>query len=346
MRRIAIPALAVSLFAQDPRFDVQSRLVLVPVTVTDGKGRVIEGLDTSDFLVRDNGRPVKVAVDTFTTGVAPIALIVAVQSSGISAPVLAKVLKIGAMIEPLITGERGCAGLLSFAEKVEWLQDCTNDADALTRAFQRLRTGQEKSARMLDAVHEAIERLRARPHVRRVLLLISESRDRGSETDLESALLGAEAAGITIYAATYSAIRTAFTTRPSDNPPPPQPKAPPLPTREPESPPGRERGPIPPPSQRLDMLGGLAEIVRMGKTNTTQVLTSRTGGVTLPFTRQKGLEEAIEKLGGELHTQYVLSFAPEAASPGHHTIEVRITRKGEFRVRARPAYWWVGRSGG
>lgn len=245
------------------------------------------------------------------------------------------------MIQPLITGERGCAGLVTFAERVEWLQDCTSDADALTPAFQRLRPREERTARMLDAVHQIIARLRARPGARRVLLLISESRDRGSETDLETTVIAAEAAGVTIYAATWSAIKTAFTTKPSDSAPPPQPNGPSLPRREPESPPGRERVPIPPPAQRVDLAAGIGELVRLGRTNTTRVLTGRTGGVTLPFTRQKGLEQAIEKLAAELHTQYLLSFTPQAPAPGHHTIEVRVTRRGEFRIRARPAYWWT-----
>ena len=38
MRPALILAFAVSLAAQDPRFDVRSRLVLVPATVTDAKG--------------------------------------------------------------------------------------------------------------------------------------------------------------------------------------------------------------------------------------------------------------------------------------------------------------------
>ncbi len=58
-----------------------------------------------------------------------------------------------------------------------------------------------------------------------------------------------------------------------------------------------------------------------------------------PFTKQKALEEAIQKLGAELHTQYVLSFVPEASTPGYHALEVRLARPGEFRIRARPGYW-------
>src|ERR1700676_3248220 len=112
MRLALVPAFAAFLAAQEPRFDVRSRLVLVPVTVTDLKGRSIDGLESSDFLLFDNRHPQKVTVDTIDTGVAPIALVIAVQCSGISVAVLEKVRKIGAMIQPLITGERGCAGVV------------------------------------------------------------------------------------------------------------------------------------------------------------------------------------------------------------------------------------------
>src|SRR5688500_16015067 len=111
MRAVLVFAIAVSAAPQDPRFEAHSRLVLVPVTVTDAKGRPVEDLERSEFAVLDNGRPQKAVVDTFATGVAPIALIVVVQSSGISAAALDKVRKAGSMIQPLVTGERGCAGL-------------------------------------------------------------------------------------------------------------------------------------------------------------------------------------------------------------------------------------------
>ena len=35
----------------------------------------------------------------------------------------------------------------------------------------------------------------------------------------------------------------------------------------------------------------------------------------------------------------VLSFAPAAAAPGYHTIEVRLVRHPDFTIRARPGYW-------
>ena len=90
---------------------------------------------------------------------------------------------------------------------------------------------------------------------------------------------------------------------------------------------------------RADLLGGFAELMRLSQVNTTKVLTEQTGGATFPFTRQKGLEDAIEKLGAELHTQYLLGFTPESTEPGYHPIEVRVTGHGELRIRSRPGYW-------
>ncbi|MCZ2073469.1 MAG: hypothetical protein HUU41_20325 [Bryobacteraceae bacterium] len=60
------------------------------------------------------------------------------------------------MLQPLIFGERGCAALVAFEERMWWLQECTDDSDPLVRALDNLRPGEYKSAHMLDAVHEAL----------------------------------------------------------------------------------------------------------------------------------------------------------------------------------------------
>jgi VWFA-related protein len=341
-RKIAL-FLGLILAAQESHFDARARLVLVPVTVTDSKGRNVEGLEASDFLVIDNGHPRRLIVDSIATGVAPIALVIAVQSSGISTAALEKVRKVGGMVQPLITGERGCAGLVSFAGQVTWLEDCTNDPDRLTQAFGRLETGEERTGRMLDAAFEAIRRLRAMPNTRRVLLLISESRDRGSETDLDSVSAAAQAAGVTIYAATYSAFKTAFTTKSSAKGRPLPRKNPGPPTEQTGTinggPPTRINPPLPPPEQRVDLLAGIGELSRLNMPNSAKALAEATGGGIFPFTRQRGLESVMEKLGAELHAQYVLSFSPEGAEPGYHRMEVRLPRRPGARIRHRPGYW-------
>jgi VWFA-related protein len=196
---------------------------------------------------------------------------------------------------------------------------------------------------MLDAVTAAIEHLRGRNNARRVLLLISESRDRGSETALEDAVLAAQSAGVTVYALTYSALATGFTSRippviqlrrtPNPNTPSAQ-----MGTLN-GAPPNQWNPKIPPPEHRADVLAAIGEAVRRYKGNTVEALTTTTGGSTFSFTRQKALEDAVMKLGTELHSQYLLSFVPEPQVPGYHSLEVRLTRPGDFSFRQRPGYW-------
>jgi VWFA-related protein len=72
MRRFtlfALSLLAVSAFAQQPKVSekVDVNLVLIDATVTDSRGHQILGLDKNDFVVTENGAPIKVdSVDYFT----------------------------------------------------------------------------------------------------------------------------------------------------------------------------------------------------------------------------------------------------------------------------------------
>ena len=349
MKGPVVLAVAVSLWAQDSRFDVRTRLVLLPVNVTDANGKPVEDLEASQFQVFDNGRLQKATVDHADTGVAPISLIVAVQTSGISGAALESIRRIGVMIQPVITGDRGCAGVVSFDQRVEWIQECTGNADLIGRAFRQLRplarAGEEKEGRMLDAVQSAVEHLSKRPNARRVLVLLSESRDRGSETTMEAALVAAQTAGVTIYSVNYSAFKTGFTSKL----PVAQPRRaikPPTPIDalgSVDSAPPRKGSPkILPPEQQVDAIAAVGELARMGKENASEAFAQATGGATFSFTKIKGLEEAIQKLGADLHSQYVVSFVPQTAPEGYRKLEVRISRPGTYSVRARPGYWSSG----
>jgi VWFA-related protein len=281
-------------------------------------------------------------VDSIDTGVPRIALAIAVQASGVSAAAIDMVRKVGSMIQPAITGERGCAGLLAFDDRVNWLQECTGDGGALRTAFLALRPAGYKKARMLDAASAAIDHLRKEQNARRVLLLISESRDRGSESTMEQVMAEAQAADVAIYAATFSAFATSLISKvPIQIPVSKQPNQ--TPAQEAMqtangAPPNKFNPKIPPSEQRVDLKSGIEELARKFGTNTTDVLTGGTGGTVFAFTKAKALEEAIMRVGEELHSQYIISFAPVPAEEGYHALEVKVTRKGEFQVRARAGY--------
>ena len=304
-----------SLFAQEPTIRTNVPLVLVPVTVTDSKGKSIDGLEQEDFRLEDDGAAQKdVRMDTSDTVLAPVALAVAIQSSGISQAALEKIHRVGGMIQPLVAGERGQAAVLAFDAEVRVLQQFTHDSDEINGAFEIVQPRTIKSARMIDAVLEGVRLLETRPqNYRRILLTLSESRDRGSKAKLEKAVEAAQRAGVALYPITYSAQKTAWTARPADAPPLPE-------------------GP--------DYAGAIVELGRLATPNAADILSKATGGRHLSFTRLQGLDEAITRLGQEVHSQYLLSFSPaESKNKGYHRIRVEVRSRPDAIVRARPGYW-------
>jgi VWFA-related protein len=344
VRSVLLFALSAALVAQDTRFTARTRLVIVPVNVTDASGAAVPALEAADFTVLDEGRPQKFSVESIDTGVAPIALVVAVETAGISRAAVENIRRVGAMIQPLVTGERGCAGLLAFAGRLDWVEECTKDPDALAGAFKKLRVSEQQTkARLLDAASSAIEHLKRRENSRRVLLLISETRDRGSETKIEEVAAAAQAAGVSVYMLTYSAWSTAFTSKApvGEQKPAPTPTTPSEAMGTYSGAPSTKFDPkVPPPEQRVDAIGAIRELSHISQPKVTDALTKATGGAIFSFTRLKGLEDAIRKFGEDLHSQYLLTFVPDTARPGYHAVEVKVKRPG-LQVRARPGYRMV-----
>lgn len=313
--RLAIPSLVVMLacVAQEPTIRTNVPLVIVPTTVTDHSGKYIDGLGGGDFILLDNGTPVKFALDTSDTTLVPISIVIAVQANGGAAPVIAKLHKVGSMIQPLITGERGEASVVLFDEEVRLLQEFTSDPFKISDAFASIRPRRSGDAHLIDAVSESIHMLAARPANRRkIILLISESRDRGSKDKLDAVLESAERENIVVYPASYSAYSTAFTQKGSE---------------------------VPPAQSAGDLLAIFHEIGRNAKANAAEELAKYTGGRHLSFTRLKGLENTIANVGEELHSQYLLSFTPSANDGEFHRLEVKLVDRADAQVRTRPGYW-------
>ena len=235
---------------------------------------------------------------------------------------------IGGMIQPLVIGLRGEAAVVTFDGKIKWVQDFTPDDDKIRDAVKTLKAAAGiDRVRMLDAIVEVADRMQQRKG-RKVLLLISESRDRGSETVFRQSMELVERQGIEVFGAHYSAYSTTLFAKPKDLPDaPPRPVASPDPSDWPDSPPG------------VDILAILAELGRLGKTNAIEALTRVTGGSDYPFLNERDIEKAIKKLGEEVHGQYILSFPQRENSTGIHEIEVLAPNHGDIVIRSRRTYW-------
>ena len=151
----------------------------------------------------------------------PLSLIILVQANNTSPAAIRKIQKIGSMIQPLITGERGNAALLSFGSRSMSFRNSRTIPIRLTNAFHSINIQSGKTARMIDGIAEALHMFGARPNnEHRILFVIGEIRDRGSKTKLNDAVKTVQLEGVSVFPVVFSAYVTQFTARPSDLPPP------------------------------------------------------------------------------------------------------------------------------
>jgi len=102
------------LFAQGPTIRTSVPFVVVPVSVTDARGRFVNDLTASDFVVLDNGQLQPVQVEAPDLVTAPFHLVVLVQTSDISDSALRKIQKVGTLVQDAVVGVNGAAALVTF----------------------------------------------------------------------------------------------------------------------------------------------------------------------------------------------------------------------------------------
>ncbi|MDX2154634.1 MAG: VWA domain-containing protein [Bryobacteraceae bacterium] len=315
-------------------------VVVAPVTVVDKDGRHVNGLEPHDFKLYDNEILQKINEDV---AFQPLSLVVAVQANWRVDAVLPKLQKIGPLFSGLVLGETGEIAVVSFDHQIRVRQDFTSDADLITKAFVDIKAGSNTHA-MVDAVTRAARMLRRRPDNRRkVILLISETRDGGSEGKLRDAITDLQLANVSLYSVNMNRLVTNLTQRPDL----PRPSA--IPPTAMRMPPGALVTPDTvaslhgAPGQAANLAPLLKEIMLGVKAifvdNPVEVFTKFTGGREYSFVKQNDLERAIADIGEELRAQYLLSYSPNnKMQGGYHEIRVEVNRPG-LEIRTRPGYW-------
>jgi len=302
--------LPILLAAQEPIARVPVRLVIAPTSVTDESGKFVNGFHASDFRLFDNDVPQRIHEDA---DFLPISLAVAIQTNNSIGGAINQIHQLGPLLGTLVVGEGGEAALLTFNQRVDVIQDFTGDLGKLTQVLRQVETSYNKS-HLIDATLHGIRLLKTRPpERRRILLLISETRDQGSESKLRDAVAEAEVNNILIYSLNISRAHAAAQIFPG--------------------------------GLSLDVMTLIKEIYSGVKTaaveNPLSVLTRYTGGRQYPFFTLHAFEDAITKMGDEIHGQYLLSYTPtNIHDQGYHKIRVEISQS-ELTVRSRPGYYSI-----
>jgi VWFA-related protein len=343
---LRILAVAVSLglgwlLAQETSTTIREivNVVIAPTIVTDDNGRIVNGLQPHDFILKDNDKLQDIKVDV---SFQPIDVALVLQADAVTDEVLPKVKKIGPLLENLVIGEQGAVAVIAFDHRIRVMQDFTSDGAKIKTALEKVNAG-SSSARQWDAVNDAARMLSKRDkNRRRIILLISETRDKGSEGRGRETLLAVEFANVQVYTINMSRfINTLLAKTPVPRPDPIPPSARHMPAGGAATPTTMAQY-----QGTGNVLPAFVEVFRQVKavfiSNPAEVLTKFTGGEEFGFVSQRALEDAISKIGEELHSQYMISYNPNnKVEGGWHTIKVEVRRPG-LKVRTRPGYWLAG----
>jgi Ca-activated chloride channel homolog len=292
--------------------------VVAAVTVRDKQGEPVLDLSQNDFHVLDNG--IEQRIDHWDLGEDPFAVVLVIETSAHVQTILPVVHRAGSIFTETVMALSGEAAVITYDDEVDIRQPLTMDHGSIETAIETIASG-SLGMRLYDAMSRANSLLESEPlSWRRVMLVIGEAQDSGSTSKLGEVLREAQLSNTTIYAIGVSSIAADLRYGPK-----------------------RHRYISSPPNGGAD-LGALGLwLVELGTNeahnHALEVSAAATGGTHYRTLKDKTIQNALDNIGGELHTQYNLSYQPSGdAQPGFHEIKVTVSRPG-VTVRTRPGYF-------
>jgi VWFA-related protein len=299
---------------EEPRFTAESNVVLVPTLVRDQNGDPVYGLSSDDFIVEDDGALQSVRLDEEAEG-GPISMMIAIQRGRRAKHEFSRIRGLGSMLDPILRQPQTEAALLVFDSGLDLIEDFTADTGAIEAGLQELEPG-DKGAAILDAVQYSVKLLNKRPKGRRrVLLLISETRDHGSHfAKPEDVVTLVGDSSTAVYALSFApGVSNVLDTARGTNQDEMRPTA--------------------------DVLAVLALAAQAMRKNAAKTIAAETGGEYQLFETEKAFEAHMMEFTNHLHSRYLLSFEPNDPHPGLHQIRVHLKQPAKGTVLARSSYW-------
>lgn len=286
--------------------------VLVPTLVEKRGGGILYGLNAGDFVLEDNGVPQKIRVQE-EMDTAPVALVVAVEQGGASVLEFDKLAKMGPLLDIFLTDPRSRAALVGFDSVPRLLEDYTHDGDRIDADLRQLQPG-DGGAAILDTVNYAVALLETQPKdFRRVLLLISEERDRGSKHTKPAQLIQRIGeSDVLVLSVSFSPALAEL---------------------------GHDVKDSEPDQATMSMVSALVMAMRAFKKNVAREVAEMSGGEYTTFLGDKRFEARVLSAAKDARNRYLITFSPTDLTPGLHTIRVRTTQDYGARIVARANYW-------
>ena len=307
------------------RFGAQANEVILPVTVTDDKGKFVSNLVASDFRILDEGRPQRIQFFSHSEK-QPIVVGFLIDQSNASKIHWNKYQEaILELVWHLLPGDKRYTGyLISYSNTADILVNTTWDQDKITEKVRKMKPG--GGAALYDAIYLACTRrdlVKGEPYEpRRVIVIVGDGHDTASTHTRDEVLELAQRNLVTMYGVSTMAFGFANDSQETLE------KL----TRD-------TGGHVEYPLNGLykDVSGYLSNPSDAGN----YALTVGTGGYAAEIAA--GIIRAVGGIGGEITTQYVIRYTPDVDSETRtkvfRRIKVEIPSLPNVRISARAGYY-------
>lgn len=191
----------------DEIINVDSSLVILNATISDGSGKHVSGLTQKNFKIFEEGSEQEISL--FTAEETAFAAVILIDTSG---SMEGSVSMARAAAIRFLDGLRqnDLAAIYRFDSKVTLVQDFSSSRDVTENIFDLKADGMTA---LNDAVFLAAGELSKRPEKRRAIIVLSDGQDTISKRSAEKALKAALAANALIYTVDMSAINSSRRTQ-------------------------------------------------------------------------------------------------------------------------------------
>jgi VWFA-related protein len=306
-----------------PPIQVQVNEVIVPVTVTDDKGRFVSDLDQKDFTIFDEGKEQQIQFFTRERS-QPVVVGFLIDLSNSSRLHWKNYQEAAVeMVQNLIPGDnpKFSGYLIGYSNTADLLLDTGTDPEPMVQKIEKLKPS--GGAALYDSIYMACtsrKLIQGEPiEPRRILVIVGDGHDNSSKKTLDEALEIAQRNLVTIYG--VSTVAFGFENEDAKNL-----------VRLAEETGGRVEYPLE--GVFKDISGYISTPTDEGN----YPLKVGTGQYAAEIAN--GMYRAVEAVVGEVTTQYIIRYIPNAtdARKAFRNIEVRVNLTS-VKVRARKGYY-------
>jgi Ca-activated chloride channel homolog len=307
------------------QFRTQVTDVIVPVTVTDDKGRFVSNLVKKDFRVLDEGKPQNIEFFTHDEKQPIVAGFLVDLSNNSRIHWKTYQDAILELVWNLLPGDKRYTGyLISYGNTADIAVNTTWDSEKIADKVRKMKPG--GGSALFDAIYLACTRrelVKGEPYEpRRVIIVIGDGHDNASTHNLEEVLELAQRNLVTIYA--VSTMAFGFSNESQD-----------VLERLTHKTGGHVEYPL------NSLYKGVSGYLSNPSDDGNYALTVGTGGYAAEISN--GIIKAVGGIGGEITTQYILRYKPdidqEAKPKQYRKITVDIPGLPNVKISAREGYF-------